>query len=342
MKREFAFDDALRMLEVTWSSLPCKPRQDELALFERIPELNPVSQPIPLPRTKESVYTKVCALRRQSSSPASCSHDSFHDQGKIVAASPRMRKNCHSLSFSHSKESHESAGDNDLDDVFGPSESNGTSKSNTISADQCHRPCAQFDGKFSSSLSQVNNSDALCPTAANDFNLTLDVQKQQPSCLKPVDDGSLDGVSMDEIPDSQAEEVPLLQGFEIIASCEEAMESTIVQPSSSSSIAPNKPSNVHPMTGGIIRPSLPPPDVLGCGNPFLIFLCVTLLLQHRDFIMARSLDSTSLAMHFDRLVRKHNVERVLSQARTLYYRYLDHFKNEKNQSESLKKNLVGV
>lgn len=30
MKREFAFDEALRMLEVTWSSLPKSPREDEL------------------------------------------------------------------------------------------------------------------------------------------------------------------------------------------------------------------------------------------------------------------------------------------------------------------------
>jgi hypothetical protein len=65
--------------------------------------------------------------------------------------------------------------------------------------------------------------------------------------------------------------------------------------------------------------------VLGCGNPFLIFLCLTVLLQHRDSIINRSLDSNEMAMHFDRLVRKHNLERVLSQARTLYYRYLGHF-----------------
>jgi len=92
-----------------------------------------------------------------------------------------------------------------------------------------------------------------------------------------------------------------LQDFEVIGSCEEATES-----SSSSAHTQTSKSTV------MIRPSLPPPDVLGCGNPFL---CLTLLLQHRDFIMSRSLDSTSLAMHFDRLVRKHNVERVLSQAR---------------------------
>jgi hypothetical protein len=34
MKREFAFDEALRMLEVTWSSLPKSPRQDELGNWD--------------------------------------------------------------------------------------------------------------------------------------------------------------------------------------------------------------------------------------------------------------------------------------------------------------------
>ena len=119
--------------------------------------------------------------------------------------------------------------------------------------------------------------------------------------------------------DGVEEATPLLQDFEVIASCEEAKESA-----ASTSV---KPAAGHTLTTGIsqpvsagIRPSLPAPDVLGCGNPFLIFLCLTVLLQHRDYVMSRSLDSTSLAMHFDRLVRKHNVERVLSQARTLYYR----------------------
>lgn len=33
MKREFVFDEALRMLEVTWSSLPQATRQSELGNF---------------------------------------------------------------------------------------------------------------------------------------------------------------------------------------------------------------------------------------------------------------------------------------------------------------------
>ena len=34
LKREFAFDDALHMLEVLWSSLPPDPPQESLPLFE--------------------------------------------------------------------------------------------------------------------------------------------------------------------------------------------------------------------------------------------------------------------------------------------------------------------
>lgn len=68
--------------------------------------------------------------------------------------------------------------------------------------------------------------------------------------------------------------------------------------------------------------SLPPPTVFGGGNPFLMFLCLTVLLQHRDFIMRNRMDYNELAMHFDKMVRKHNVTRVLNQARQMYAGYL--------------------
>jgi hypothetical protein len=69
MKREFAFDDSLRMLEVLWSSLPANPPEKELQLFEKeftatqeVPNVN--SPPMII---NENPYTKVCALRRQNS-----------------------------------------------------------------------------------------------------------------------------------------------------------------------------------------------------------------------------------------------------------------------------------
>lgn len=67
---------------------------------------------------------------------------------------------------------------------------------------------------------------------------------------------------------------------------------------------------------------LPPPSEFGGGNPFLMFLCITMLLQHRDFIMRNQMDYNEMAMHFDKMVRRHNVARVLSQARQLFAGYL--------------------
>lgn len=67
---------------------------------------------------------------------------------------------------------------------------------------------------------------------------------------------------------------------------------------------------------------LPPPEEFGCGNPFLMFVCLTLLLQHREAILRNKLEYDEIAMLFDRMVRKHNVHKVLHQARNLYSDYL--------------------
>ena len=68
MKREFALEDALRMLEVLWAALPASPPNGELCLAEMF---FPPTSPPPSPNVKqirENAYTKVCAIRRQSSS----------------------------------------------------------------------------------------------------------------------------------------------------------------------------------------------------------------------------------------------------------------------------------
>ncbi|XP_054709704.1 TBC1 domain family member 25-like [Uloborus diversus] len=75
-------------------------------------------------------------------------------------------------------------------------------------------------------------------------------------------------------------------------------------------------------SGKYQKSALPPPQELGGGNPFMLFLCLTLLLQHRDTIMKNRMDYNELAMHFDKMVRKHNVHRVLHQARAMFREYL--------------------
>ncbi|XP_070823865.1 TBC1 domain family member 25 isoform X1 [Chaetodon trifascialis] len=68
--------------------------------------------------------------------------------------------------------------------------------------------------------------------------------------------------------------------------------------------------------------SLPPPQEFGKGNPFMLFLCLSILLEHRDHIIKNCLDYNELAMHFDRLVRRHNLSRVLARAKALFADYL--------------------
>ncbi|CAD7086365.1 unnamed protein product [Hermetia illucens] len=85
--------------------------------------------------------------------------------------------------------------------------------------------------------------------------------------------------------------------------CEEASEANI---------SFSKPSNTI----------LPSPSEFGGGNAFLMFLCLTLLLQHRNFVMKSGMDYNEMAMHFDKMVRKHDVTRVLNQARRMYADYL--------------------
>ncbi|XP_047428288.1 TBC1 domain family member 25 [Mugil cephalus] len=90
----------------------------------------------------------------------------------------------------------------------------------------------------------------------------------------------------------------------------------------SPSSAANTPGSVKADTTSIKPCSLPPPQEFGKGNPFMLFLCLSILLEHRDHIIKNRLDYNELAMHFDRLVRRHNLSRVLQRAKALFADYL--------------------
>lgn len=70
------------------------------------------------------------------------------------------------------------------------------------------------------------------------------------------------------------------------------------------------------------RPVLPSPSELDSSNAFMLFTCLTLLLQHRDTIMNRNYDLNEIAMFFDSMVRKHKVTPALETARQLFHSYL--------------------
>ncbi|XP_058825548.1 uncharacterized protein LOC131685683 [Topomyia yanbarensis] len=79
---------------------------------------------------------------------------------------------------------------------------------------------------------------------------------------------------------------------------------------------------------------LPPPHEFGGGNPFMMFLCLTILLQHRDYVMKTGMDYNEMAMHFDKMVRKHNVVRVLNQARQMFAEYRRLYQQQQQQRNS--------
>lgn len=115
------------------------------------------------------------------------------------------------------------------------------------------------------------------------------------------------------------------------SSCEEAAEAAALMTIS------GNPLNMSIRVPG----TLPPPPEFGGGNPFLMFLSLTLLLQHRDYVMKNGLDYNEMAMHFDKMVRKHNVTRTLNQARQMYSDYLASFKGRlQGEGVSVNSNMV--
>ncbi|XP_077645789.1 TBC1 domain family member 25 [Lonchura striata] len=93
--------------------------------------------------------------------------------------------------------------------------------------------------------------------------------------------------------------------------------------SSSSSCSSGSSSSDEEVTVEDDGAPLPPPEELGQGNPFLLFVCLAMLLEQREAVMARAGDYNEVAMHFDRLVRRHHLPRVLRRAKALFARYLE-------------------
>lgn len=70
---------------------------------------------------------------------------------------------------------------------------------------------------------------------------------------------------------------------------------------------------------------LPGPYQLGGGNPFVLFMCLAILSLHKEYCMNKEMDYNTLAMYFDKLVRKHDLAKTLVKARALYADYLSSF-----------------
>uniref|UniRef100_A0A8C3SWS3 TBC1 domain family member 25 n=1 Tax=Chelydra serpentina TaxID=8475 RepID=A0A8C3SWS3_CHESE len=222
LKREFAFEDALRMLEITWSSLPPDPPEKEVEL---------VGPPV---RLSES--------------------------GQPVRQRHMLRPTC----------SFEETGDRSQRSM--EEEEDFCSEQDPL----LHLPA------MTKSFSAPSLRPLTPPTPSRD-------SASSPSPLP----GSEKNESLPEEKGDLAGDTPS-----------------------------SPPSSPLPATPPPAAVSLPPPQEFGKGNPFMLFLCLAILLEHRDHIMKNNMDYNELAMHFDRLVRRHNLAKVLHRAKALFADYL--------------------
>uniref|UniRef100_A0A3B4BKL7 Rab-GAP TBC domain-containing protein n=1 Tax=Periophthalmus magnuspinnatus TaxID=409849 RepID=A0A3B4BKL7_9GOBI len=221
LKREFAFDDALRMLEITWSSLPPDPPETEVELFGP-----PLETDTALNLTQRGVFIE-------------------NDFGEFKYYSAQLPPDRQSTMESE-------------DD---PGEKTPLIKNTEVS--DCVSPSVIPEVK---DCSKEDSLRTVCSSSSSAVNRASSPSRPRSLLSSPI-------LSFGK--------------------------------------------------GLCIKPcSLPPPQEFGKGNPFMLFLCLSILLEHRDHIIKNSLDYNELAMHFDRLVRRHNLGRVLQRAKALFADYL--------------------
>ncbi len=373
MKREFAFDDALRMLEVMWSSLPPADATDDLPLYEvrfcSESQFLPPTSPSP----RETPYTKVCALRRQPLSRKKLILNYSLDESVIARRrshanfreKPKKYSSLDDNTFygNHFNSSENSCGENS--DVGKNDESVALSPTTSYSSDSS---CEKYSDSNSTSLScSVGRTSAPNKIVKNlsEF-LTLEKRMTKKKLVNHTSAGngiescSTDGKdhgavsengrspSTNDVDLENLEKrfvnvrlgVPDGNGAEEIFIWQNPLQEDLAQADAKSqpteSLFDRDGRAGKCLNGDFFLKKnldldslkyqreigLPSPKEFGGGNPFLMFLCIAVLCQHRDTIIKTGMDYNEIAMHFDKMVRKHNVSRVLNQARIMYLAYL--------------------
>lgn len=250
-KREFPFNDALRVLEVMWATLPIDP--DPPVLSELVLITSP-SDTMISDILHQPVESRTCFTRAQS-----CPQLSLLPESK---SAPKPRHRSSSLTSPNPEQ------------LF------------TLLEQQQikYRRQSTFDHGQSSTHSTSDRLRSRAQTVDNSFSLS-------------------------EISDFD---------FEGLGGATAAATTTTAQKASS-----HHPSYV------LLNPNwvqeLPTGDTswLNEENSFLLFLCISILLYHRNFLLKQpNMDEQEISMHFDRFRRRHNAERILHCARILYGQFI--------------------
>lgn len=397
MKREFAFEDALHMLEVMWSSLPPSNPLDDLPLYEERFCSNSQFLPPPSPSPRETPYTKVCALRRQTSCGKILMINRSLDESVIARRrlisrfQGKPKKFCSLDENSLQKDRYNSlknvtAGSSEPTTSSTTSLCNSSSSSDSDLSKSCstlERESKAADRKkdFELNLPKAPPPSNKIVKNLNEF-FTLDrkssVRRKKPDemslgKLRSEESTAAGDENSNSSPDDSSEYYPMTtsmtqkfqedlenlekqvfdvhlednasrnNGEEVFVWENPLQEEAVPEYRTEATHKSNfefgecghrslngstSDSDKYPCNTIKSRDkvSLPGPKEFGGGNPFLMFLCFSVLCQHRDPIMKSGMDYNEIAMHFDKMVRKHNVTRVLNQARIMYAAYLKQHK----------------
>jgi len=295
MKREFAFENALKALEVSWSSLPPATADTKVELWEV--RFSPVRSPSTMELAKpcETPYGKVRAIRKQTLDRTKSTDSEARSRIQSETAVPKRR---------HSIKQFE--------------------KSQSLANVNVRR--------------KISNNDSI--EEESDGNTRRKPTKEGSPEKTPILGKKL--TNLKDFYDLTGEKVPTVpkkkesaKKAEKKASGEQSTSGLAPGsvPSPCAEVAPDSPDGDDPFDWvgysqaghqlSVYCNRLPPPPQFGGGNPFLMFLCLACLLEHRDYIMRSQLDYQDIAMYFDKLVRAHDVDRVLGHARRLFAEYLN-------------------
>ncbi|XP_047496073.1 TBC1 domain family member 25-like isoform X2 [Penaeus chinensis] len=393
LKREFAFDDALHMLEVLWSSLPPDPPAESLPLYEV--SFNPVQEPevpLPPPTPRQNHYANVCALRRQRSCVSNRSAECLAailsrraasvdcDGADVGAGGKRLSRTwSQPIDTSHLRtripsgeaginvdrirEENTSPEDSPTRNVrkirnlrefqllTKNRDSDTESNPGSPSKDSKNTPtrkkseaAKQISGDMKASNKSrrcFSDSDADVGVPVYSDGGEVDVWQNPVATLSPETDQQLQIICQEEQPSVVQQLKPKTNGqHQTSEKTEENDTSMNISVNSCEEVTEVTGWQVTMSTGENHVPTMPPPEEFGGGNPFLMFLCLTLLLQHREHIMQNNMDHNELAMHFDKMVRQHNVNKVLAQARRMFEAYLK-LDFSKARSKNTPPNSVG-
>ncbi|KAJ4933783.1 hypothetical protein JOQ06_006594 [Pogonophryne albipinna] len=394
LKREFAFEDALRMLEVTWSSLPPDPPETEVELIGPPVETN-VNVEMScrdkekrvqiclgddgerkekqrrrhmLRPSREEDVSRDAVIAEQESQKGKGSKDNECDISPVTKEKADSQAPALERQTSFGEFKYYTARNEDSFHMEDGEQGLGSSESVTSNPRRQSTVESEDDPGEKTPLIKNCSSPASSPPL---FPSGLQMWKTGSSAplTSPVSPSSWPGASPDSPPNSTTNGSQSLTRTltKVLTSSAQVLSSTGVMSPSTSTVKNVSPSHAHnrfllssptlffgrgsspnrsssnnlPSPGNkspsntanmstssksettSIKPcSLPPPQEFGKGNPFMLFLSLSILLEHRDHIIKNNFDYNELAMHFDRLVRRHNLSRVLQRAKALFADYL--------------------